>query len=436
MTLPTLRGILRAMEASMDTDRFGNRFALGLPYARGGILTSTEDDFRKLRRAWRVIERRIRARGPEAVFNFSGLERSFRLEAEDLRFADDELAPALYLDRLKALALEHLGGSPARHDLVLFNRMTAATLATHLALVKPGDVVVGVSASHSHPSVIRAASHVGAKFVDTQGADSFAEALEREGSVALVVLTRLAVTYELLPLEALRTVVRLAHDKGAPVYVDDAGGARVGPAVFGQPRMLELGVDVGATGLDKYGTSGPRLGLLAGEKNLVATIRARAFEFGLEARPMLYPAAVRSLEQYTPERVRALVESTKQVTAALRSVLGRRLHETPVTAQLLAEDILELAMERAGLAEPPIVPYEATAALAMLLLEDYGIITVHFAGLPPGTSTLLFKFIPPETLARFGGPDAFAKAVDTSLSKLASLIAKPERIRDLLLGDA
>lgn len=420
----------------MDTDRFGNPHANGLPYARGRILASTEDDFRKLQRAWRVIARRIRERGPESVFNFSGLERGLPLAPEDLRIADDELAPALHLDRLRALALEHLGGAPDRHDVMLLNRMTAATLATHLVLVRPGDVVVGISAGYSHPSVVRAAAHVGAKFVDTQTADAFCEAMEREGRVALVVLTRLAVTYELLPLEALRSVVRLAHEREAPVYVDDAGGARVGPAVFDQPRMLELGVDVGATGLDKYGTVGPRLGLLAGEKELVGRIRAKAFEFGLEARPMLYPAAVRSLEGYTPGRVRVLVESTKQVAAALRARLGDRLHETPVTAQLLAEDVLGLALERAGLREPPIVPFEATAALAMLLLEDYGILTVHFAGLPPGTASLLFKFIPPETLSRFGGAEAFARAVDASLGKLAGLIRKPGEIRALLLGDA
>jgi L-seryl-tRNA(Ser) seleniumtransferase len=420
----------------MDRDRFGNRVAPGLQYARGRILASTEDDFRKLRRAWRVIEWRTSRGGPESVFNFSGLERSLRLEGEDLRFADDDLAPALYLDRLRLLALEHLGGSADHHDMVLFNRLTAATLATHLALVRPGDVVVGISAGYSHPSVVRAAAHVGAKFVDTQDTEAFAEVLEREGRVALVVLTRLAVTYELLPLEALRRVVRLAHDKGTPVYVDDAGGARVGPAVFDQPRMLELGVDAGATGLDKYGTAGPRLGLLAGVKDLVAQIRARAFEFGLEARPMLYPAAVRSLQGYTPDRVRALVDATKQVALALRALLGDRLYETPVTAQLRAEDILELALERAGLGEPPIVPYEATAALAMLLLEDYGILTVHFAGLPPGTSSFLFKFIPPETLRRFGGPGTFARAVDASLNKLATLIAEPETIRALLVGDA
>src|SRR5215468_12105981 len=120
------------------------------------------------------------------------------------------------------------------------------------------------------------------------------------------------VTYDLLLLDAIETIVRLAHDKGALVYVDDAGGARVGPAAFGQPRMLELGVDLGATGLDKYGTRGPRFGLLAGRKDLVSRIRVKGFEFGMEARQMLYSAVVRTLEQYDPARVRALIGCTRE----------------------------------------------------------------------------------------------------------------------------
>ena len=187
--------------------------------------------------------------------------------------------------------------------------------------------------------------------------------------MALVVMTRLAVTYEIMPEDELRQVVRLAHAKGIPVYVDDAGGARVGPAIFDQPRTLQLGVDVVATGLDKYGTVGPRLGVMAGEKSLVSRIRACAFEMGLEARPLLYPAAVRSLVGSTAERVQELVETTRDVATAIKDVLGERLHETPVIAELRADDILEMGLERAGLRTPPIVPYEASAALAMLLLQ-------------------------------------------------------------------
>jgi L-seryl-tRNA(Ser) seleniumtransferase len=416
----------------MSTDRFGNRFAPTLAYARGAILGSTEDDYRKLRHAWALIRRH----GAESVFIFTGLEHGLAMTAEEIRFADDEIAPALYADPLKALALQHFGGSDEFHDVAVFNRLTGATLATHLTLVKPGDVVVGVSASHSHPSVVRAAAHAGARFIDTDGVGAYTRALEREPSIGMVVLTRLAVTYDLMPVEAIRTVVKLAHDRGAPVYVDDAGGARVAPAAFDHPRMLELGVDLGATGLDKYGTIGPRLGLMAGEKTLVGKIRAKAFECGLEARQMLYAGVVRTLEQYRPERVQDLIASTKRVAAALRPVLGDRLHETPTTAQLRADDLLQIAMERAGVTVPPIVPYEAAAAFCMLLLEDHRMLTVHFVGMPPGTADILFKFIPPETLERFGGPERFARAVNAALDRLATFVKNPERLPGLLFGAA
>ena len=415
------------------TDRFGNAFAPNLSYARGKILAATSDDFTKLQRAWRII----RERGPESIFIFTGLDHSLPMEPEDLRWADDEIAPALHWDRLKALTLDHLGGTAPRHDIAVFNRLTGATLATHLTLVKPGDAVIGVSVSHSHPSVLRAAAHVGARFTDTSGLDEFKQALAREPKVALVDLTRLAVTYELLPVEAIQTIVRLAHDKGALVYVDDAGGARVGPASFDQPKTLELGVDVGATGLDKYGTLGPRFGLLGGRADLVAAIRAKAFECGLETRPMLYQSVVRTLEKYSPKRVQELIDTTKGVAAALRPIFGARLHETPTTAQLLADDVLAIAMERGGVSQPPpIVPFEASAAFCMLLLLDFNMLTVHFVGMPPGGADILFKFIPPETLARFGGPGKFAAAVDAALTRLGAMLKDPASIRALLLGEA
>src|SRR5207244_13242631 len=114
-------------------------------------------------------------------------------------------------------------------------------------------------ASDSHPSVVPAVAEAGGKLVDTRGVEPFAEAMERESGVSLVVMTRLAVTYEILSVEEIRTIVQLAHDRGALVYVDDAGGARVGPAAFDQPRTLELGVDLVATGPDNAHTLGRRL---------------------------------------------------------------------------------------------------------------------------------------------------------------------------------
>jgi hypothetical protein len=48
----------------------------------------------------------------------------------------------------------------------------------------------------------------------------------------------------------------------------------------------------------------------------------------------------------------------------------------------------------------------------------------------------MFKFVPPETLARFGGADAYARAVDGCLDELARLLREPDGVRRLLLGDA
>ena len=177
----------------MKFDRFGNPHAPALPYARGNILASTEDDFRKLQLAWSLI----REKGPRNVFVFTGLDHKMPLAADELEFADDEIGPALSFDRLKALTLDHLGGTPDKHDIAVFNRLTGATMATHLTLVKPGDVVIGVSETRSHPSVVRAAGHVGGQFIDTAGLGAFRDAIATQRSVALVVLTRLAVTYDL-----------------------------------------------------------------------------------------------------------------------------------------------------------------------------------------------------------------------------------------------
>jgi hypothetical protein len=68
----------------MKVDRFGNPHAPNLSYALGEILSSTEDDFRKLQVAWSLI----RERGPGNTYVFTGLEHSLPLVADELEFAD------------------------------------------------------------------------------------------------------------------------------------------------------------------------------------------------------------------------------------------------------------------------------------------------------------------------------------------------------------
>ncbi len=425
------------MTKAKQRDRLGNLFADGLPYARGEILPTTADDIKKLETAWAHIRKRRKAFGDDGVFLLSGLERNLQLDEIDLSVMDDEIASALFSDEVRTRGLEHLGGNPEHHDVFVFNRLTAALLTAADVMINPGDVVIGVSPRYSHPAVTRAVAHGGGSFTDTMGLGEFKQTMDAAEKVDVVFITRLSVSYEILPEADLAEIVRIAREHGAQIMVDDAGGARVGPACFDQPRMLELGIDIGATGMDKYGTTGPRLGLLGGNKDLLVKIRARAFEMGVEARQMLYPAVVQSLRDYSPDIVRERVALTKQVGKHLKQKLSdNRVMETPVIVQLTAEDILEMAMERAGITSAPCVPYEATAGLAMLMLRDFGIISVHFAGLPPGTAALMIKFLPPDVVARFGGPEPIADAIDQSITSLGQVLKNDGTLERLLLKDA
>lgn len=414
-------------------DGFGNRIDPELSYATGEILATGQDQYDEALAARRIIRDRWESDGAEAIYNFSGLERGFPIEAGDIADLDDETAPALYEDRFTELTLEHFGGAADEHDAFLANRMTAATTSAFLTLTERGDSVIGIAPNHSHASVVRAADLAGTEFTDTSSYDEFIEAFEAADSVGMVALSRMDVTYEILDAETVQGVIETAHSHDVPVYMDDAGGARVAPVLFDRPRSLELGVDVVSTGLDKYGVYGPRFGVMGGKSDLVRRIRAQAWKLGLEARPTSTVAAVRSLERYEPQRVEDLYEATMELGAELESRDELEVGRTDSIIKLTGETILRTAMERAEIEETMLVPIEATGALSMILLRDYGIMTVHFVGIPSGTPDLLLKFMPPEEIERFGGVEALADAIDDSVTELAGLIDDTDAVRSLLL---
>jgi hypothetical protein len=47
----------------------------------------------------------------------------------------------------------------------------------------------------------------------------------------------------------------------------------------------------------------------------------------------------------------------------------------------------------------------------------------------------LIKFVPPETLKRFGGAKKYADAVNDCLTKVGKLLREPEQLRRVLLGE-
>ncbi len=72
-------------------DRYGNSYAAGLPYARGEVIRSTEDDFAKLQHAWEIIREKCAHGGKSAVFNFTGLERGLAGGIREEEWMDDDM---------------------------------------------------------------------------------------------------------------------------------------------------------------------------------------------------------------------------------------------------------------------------------------------------------------------------------------------------------
>jgi L-seryl-tRNA(Ser) seleniumtransferase len=390
------------------------------PYEGGQFLSDTGDHVRKWAEASRIIRHRYDHDLP--LHDFSGLKRGLPLpQGLEGWTLDDEFASAIYGTKLRDLGLDHLGGDAEIHDVTVMNRLTAAIYAAMQVMVKPGATVIGVSASYSHPCVHRAVRDAGGRLVDTVGVEEFERALKDAPETSVVAITRLAVSYKALSTEDIERAAQLAHDHGALIIMDDAGGARVGPAMLGQRKSLEFGADLAATGLDKYGVSGPRVGLLGGRADLITAARARAIELGSECRPVLYPAVVECLSNYSPQLVRDLVASNTTVGEALRAKLGTYVTNTPFIFSLSGPGLLQELQRRAGTPIADLKPIEASALVAMGLLKEYGILTVHFAGMPPGTQDLMIKFIAADTVAAVGGPERFADIVDEVIGKASKI---------------
>jgi hypothetical protein len=69
----------------------------------------------------------------------------------------------------------------------------------------------------------------------------------------------------------------------------------------------------------------------------------------------------------------------------------------------------------------------------MILLRDWGLLTVNALGAPGARVSLRLKAVP-GSLAAYGGAGAVAQAVDEALDAVASIAGEPSIVRELLLG--
>ena len=418
--------------AAHAQDRFGNLIDPTVSYARGAILRNNADEIIRQRHAYDIGRARCAALGPDSAYNLTGLIRGFRFKPEDLPRMHSYIHFGVQdHDALVPLAIERLGGTVERDDAFLCNRVSAAILATMMAMVKPDDLVVSVvPADRCHPSLKNSVLQMGGRFVEVIGATGFEQLVatltERP---FMVCVTAISPSKHHFPETEAVKVITKARQLGAKIMIDDAHmAARV--SIYGEHPALALDADVAVWSLDKHVT-GPRSGIVAGRKDLIRDIRAKAFMFGLEAQLGSIVAGYNALESFDPEPIVRAAAFADSIREELQGVLDGRAYRAGPGVAIHGEDLLELALRQSGARAPRIVPIEATAAAAMILLKETGAFTIPVSGMPG--SACVYRIMAYPDGERLG-KRAIIEGTKAALNGVAKLLSDPDATRELLFG--
>jgi L-seryl-tRNA(Ser) seleniumtransferase len=418
-------------------DRFGNPIDPTVGYARGGILSGPEQEVAKLRFGRRLVRERLEQHGPEGLFDLTGLPRAWPLREDDLPKLESQLTFYTHFEgKAEPLALEYVKADPTRNDAVFINRVSAAALATMLALLKPGDTVISLSpleGSRSHPSIQRAVERVGAAFIEVVGFDAFRAAVEHQADPRMLVVTPITADKQHLDPEVYRRVIEYARQRNLILFADDAHmSARC--AFFGDPTGFQLGeLDLMVFSSDKH-MIGPRAGVLVGRKDLIDRIRRVALEFGLESQSGQYVAIMRALEQYDPEAVRHAGELIHELLPRVQALYGaHRAYLAGPGVAIRGEDALEIALEIAGGDQPELSALEAATLVSMRMLSHHGLATVSAMSMPgsaPVVRIMMFRD------GRRAGVERILAALEDGFQTLASVLKEKDAARPMIVGEA
>ncbi|HYZ34574.1 MAG TPA: PLP-dependent transferase [Crenalkalicoccus sp.] len=415
-------------------DRFGNVVDPTVSYARGSILGSNADEIVRQRQAYAIARERRDRLGDDSIYNLTGLIRGFPFRDGDAAKLRSYIhSGAMDKGELPPLALRRLGGNLEEHDAFLCNRVSAAILATMLALLKAGDLVWSVvPADRCHPSVKNSVLAAGGRFEEAIGADAFEEALAASAErPRMVVISAISPSKHHLPEAEVIRCMEAGRRAGALVMIDDAHmAARL--AVYDEHPPLELGADVAVWSLDKH-VGGPRSGIVAGRKELIREIRAKAFMFGLEAQPGSIVAGLNAVLAFDPAPIKSAAAFADRVMAELQVLFEGRAYRAGPGVAIAGEDLMELALRRSGTNAPRIAPIEATAAAAMLLLQNTGAVTIPVSGMP-GSACVYRLMMFPDGERLGAGPivDGTRKALEA----VSELVSDRDATRRILMGDA
>jgi len=419
---------------NQQKDSLGNPLDPIVGYARGRILKSSVEETLRHSYAKALVRKRMLEKGRDSFFNFTGHRRNYLVSPEQIPNGEEWVGPAAYWQEIEDMARDQFGGNK-QHEVAVFNRATAGIVATCLALVNPESYVVSViPGARSHPSIIRGVQMAGAKILPVRTPDQLDQSFSSQ-SISLVVITGVNSELEVIDQDLLLKAIRAGKSRNIPVFLDDAYGTRLRPIIFGRPKTMQTGADLGITACDKAGMSGPRAGLMVGRADLMEKIISKAAELGLEARSPIALGVWASLREFDPEHLRQEVEYGKQIYHAACERFGPdRVKKSPIGASFSAETICEMIYQiRPRAKETVLVPAEITAGLGMHWLGRYGIITVNALGQPGASIWLRLKPNPAE-LDRFGGVKRLMDTLEDSLSIISEKACSLEEMKFLILG--
>jgi L-seryl-tRNA(Ser) seleniumtransferase len=341
------------------------------------IVNNSLDEVKKRESALKIIKEIINDKGRDSLYDVTGLSGGFIASDEELNLLETYVGPAIFEDELQIVGKDHLGGE----KVLAVNRTSSGILASILALVNEGDHVSHFLAEFpAHPSIPRSCAIVGASYDEFVDIDKFTI----PENTSLVVVTGSTMDHKVIDEELFKKVIDMAHEKDIPVLVDDASGARLRTAVFNQAKATELGADLVVTSTDKL-MPGPRGGLMAGRKELIDEIKVKSNQFGLEAQPPLILAMVNGIKNYTEENLIKAI-SRKEEFYELLSEKYEMFEKTP-TGVMVSEDSLKNQLEKLNV-ETELSKKDCCFLWAMVLLKDFGIITIPAVGMPGASATI------------------------------------------------
>ena len=383
------------------------------------IVNNSLDEVKKRESSLKIIKSIIENEGRDSLYDVTGLSGGFIASDEELNLLETYVGPAIFEDELQIVGHKHLGGE----KVLAVNRTSSGILASILALVEEGSHVSHFLAEFpAHPSIPRSCAIVGASYDEFIDIDKFTI----PENTSLVVVTGSTMDHKVIDEGLFKKVIDMAHEKDIPVLVDDASGARLRTAVFNQAKATELGADLVVTSTDKL-MPGPRGGLMAGRKDLIDEIKVKANQFGLEAQPPLILAMVNGIRNYTEENlVKAM--SRKEEFFDLLSEKYEMFEKTP-TGVMVSEDSLKNQLEKLNV-ETELSKKDCCFLWAMVLLKDFGIITIPAVGMPGASATIRIDLSTKDVIDM--DLNELYEKVDQSFEKFLVLSQDVEKSKELI----